>query len=153
MAKRPATPIRMAARVGREHEALPHRRGTFNGMPLLWTCCYPPAWHEIYRQLLGQFNLLQRHFAGQGIAQPQNIFAIMPRRVRCCEVDPFMGENDILGDAEALIVHKPEQILAGRIALFGRPQIPVDGYIVGLRNAAAVGIHEAQNRLGMRVAA
>ena len=103
MAQWPATSVRMAARVGREHEALPQRLGMFNEMPLLRTCCYPPAWHKIYRQLLGQLNLLQRHFAGQGIAQPQNIFAIMPRRVRCCEVDPFMGENDILGDAEALI--------------------------------------------------
>src|SRR6516165_9940571 len=109
MAKPPATPVRMAARAGSEHEAHHLCLGTFNGTPLLRTCCYPPAWHEIYRQLLGQFNLLQRHFAGQGIAQPQNIFAIMPRRVRCCEVDPFMGENDILGDAEALIVHEPEQ--------------------------------------------
>src|SRR5215813_7206266 len=64
-----------------------------------------------------------------------------------------MGKNDIRGDAESLVVHQPKQILAGRIALLGGQQIPVDRDIIGLWDAATVGIHEAEGRLGAGVTA
>src|SRR5262249_45366305 len=76
-------------------------------------------WHETHCELLGQVELCAGHLAGDGVAQPQDVFAALPRRMRRCEVEPFVGKNDIRGDAEPLVVHEPEQILAGRIALLG----------------------------------
>src|SRR2546428_540274 len=76
-------------------------------------------WHEIHRELLGKVELCAGHLAGDGIAQPQDVFAAPPRCMRGREVEPFVRKNNIRRDAEALVVHEPEQILAGRIALLG----------------------------------
>jgi hypothetical protein len=111
-----------------------------------WTC------RPFLRPPLRLGDLAAGHLGCHRIAQPQIIFPVALRRVGDREVQPHVGVDLVQRNAEALVVHQAEQILGRGVALLGGKPIPIGRCVVALRNALAVRIHEAQERLRSRIA-
>src|SRR5262249_31636437 len=87
-----------------------------------------------------------------GVADPQIIIALRWSRPCCGEIEPRVGNHRTARDTVPLVVHEPELILRRWLPLFGRAAIPVRGNDEILGNAASVLIHEAEQRLCLRIA-
>src|SRR5436190_1850920 len=60
------------------------------------------------------------------------------------EVEPFVGQHDVLRYAVAFVIAQTEPTLGKGIALHGGSLVEIGGGVVGLRYTEAVFVHEAQ---------
>ena len=83
----------------------------------------------------------------------RNLAKFSARALGACrgKVEPFVGEDEILRNAVALVVHQSEHGLRERITLNGAPGVEIGGGNIGLRFAKTVFVQEAKQaeRLGV----
>src|ERR1700690_1124762 len=76
---------------------------------------------------LGFNDLIRRPFRSHRIAQPPIVIAVALGRSGCGQIEPFVGENQVLRDAVTLVIAQAEPALRKDIALRGRALIEVGG--------------------------
>src|SRR5262245_50873700 len=69
------------------------------------------------------------------------------------EVEPFVGEDEILRYTVPLVVEQAEHSLGERISLYGALRIEIRGGVIGLRFTESVFIEKAKQAERFRVAA
>src|ERR1700761_9508672 len=63
-----------------------------------------PSFGPDQRKPLTSGDLLQRHLRSNRVAKPEIKVMLAPRRSRGCEIQPFVGEDDVLRDGVAFVV-------------------------------------------------
>src|SRR5277367_2691032 len=99
------------------------------------------------RQPLRLGDLVGGHFGGQFVARLLCVVIALRGR----QVVPHVGENVVLRDAVALLVHEAEVGLGEGIVLIGRLAVPFRCFAVVLWRAMAVLVHAAQHSLTVLV--
>ena len=95
------------------------------------------------RQSLSLGNLFGSHIGGHGFPHPRKV--LLPSAAMCSrEVEPHVGQHEILQHTSAHVVHASEVVLSIGAFLFGGFAIPVLGRNVVARYASAIEVQEAE---------
>src|SRR5450631_2419655 len=103
-----------------------------------------PAWSPAtgcpdQGQPLARNDLTGRHFRSHRVAEPEIKIPLAPGGgMRGGEVEPFIGQHEVLRHAMALVVDQAKPALSEGIALDCRLLVEIRRGIIGLRHAKAV---------------